>query len=99
MSSKNRKLKVFGDDVIIAKNDAQVELKLDFEVFCLKCWACEESWELHVNWNLHFWAHVAIGNLKVLNFSGVARKAFSTTARFNTNQLDFDAKIELISIN
>ena len=89
-------MKVFGDEVIIAKNDAQVELKLDFKVFRLKRWTREESWELHVNWNLHFWAHVAIGNLKILNFSGVARKTFSTTTCFNTNKLDFDAEIKLI---
>lgn len=71
----NLKLKVFSYDVIVAKNDAQVELELDLEVLRVKRWTGEEPRQLHINRNLNLGAHVAVGNLKILNFGGIARKA------------------------
>lgn len=84
-------MKIFRDQIVVLKNDAQVQLELDFKIARLKRWTCEQSWELHVNRNLNFRRNISVGNLKILNFGRIAWESFSTSTRFDSHQLNFDA--------
>lgn len=82
--------KIFSDQEIVLKNDANIELKVYFEVASLKRWAGEETGEGHVDGDLDLGADVAIANLQVLNFCCILAEAFCAASDFDPHQLDLD---------
>jgi hypothetical protein len=88
---KQLHMKVLGYQVVVLEDNAQIQLELDLKVARLQRWARKQPRKLHVDWHLHLWAHVAVGDLQVLNFCGVSRETLGTAACFDANQLDLDA--------
>jgi hypothetical protein len=61
--------KVFGYQIIVLEDDAEIQLEVDFEISRLQRWTSEKSRKSHVNRNLDFGTHIAVTYLKVLDFS------------------------------
>lgn len=81
---------VLCDQVIVVKNDDDVDFKLDFEVGRLQRGAGEQSGEHHVNGDGEAVADVTFGDLDVLDLCGVSGVTFGTTTRLHSHQLELD---------